>query len=124
MELKVTLNLPVVDITELRYWEPPARVTQASIISVCDDLGAGLDALQMDWMDRALEESIQRMKMFIDSAKRSIIHKQPKDAGKVVSYINSTIDLFNKVSRQNVLDWNNATVKPPHKVYSGGRKRG
>ena len=124
MELKVTMNLPVVDIYELRYWEEPVRITDKTIIAVCDDLGAAMDYYAVNWRDNALEESMQRMKLFIDNAKRKIAAKQPKDAGAVVSYISRTIDLFNKVSRQNALDWNDLRVKGPHAVFKGGPKRG
>ena len=123
-KITAKFNLITYQVHDLRFFEAPIEYTADNIMSVCKQLGAGMDFLQMDFTDQSLEESLQRMKMYLDGAKSALATQDQSKVGEVANYIQRTLSLFGDISQQNVIDWNNLKIKAPHKVYKRGRVRG
>tara|TARA_R110002020_G_C16179047_1_gene764669 strand:- start:580 stop:957 length:378 start_codon:yes stop_codon:yes gene_type:complete len=117
-------KLVVYQIHDLMFFELPTEYTADTIMEVCHKLGAGMDFLAVDWNNQTLEEALQRMKMFLDGAKSALATQDVDNVGEVANYIMQTLTRFNDISQQNVIDWNNMKIKPPHKVWKKGRARG
>ena len=117
-------KLVVYQLHDLMFFEMPTEYTADTIMAVCHKLGAGMDFLAVDWANQSLEEALQRMKMFLDGAKSALATQDVDNVGEVANYIMQTLTRFNDISQQNVIDWNNMKIKPPHKVWKKGRARG
>jgi hypothetical protein len=123
-EITAKFKLVCYQIHDLMFFETPVEYTADLIMEVCHKLGAGMDFLAVDWNNQTLEEALQRMKMYLDGAKSALATQDVENVGEVANYITQTLSRFGDISQQNVIDWNNMKIKPPHKVWKKGRARG
>ena len=117
-------KLVAYQIHDLMYYEIPTEYTADYIMEVCHRLGAGMDFLAVDWQNQSLEESLQRMKMYLDGAKSALATQDVDNVGEVATYITNTLARFGDISQQNVIDWNKLKITQPHTVFKKGRRRG